>query len=292
MSNISQPTLIDTHTHINFSAFFEDDAKETITRARQAGIWIINVGSQYSTSERAVKMAQEYKEGVYAAVGLHPIHLSESNYNFEELGEKINADMKSEEFNSDKYLELAKHKKTVAIGEIGLDYFHNVSEDQKEHIRNNQKEVFAKQIELAVKVEKPIIVHCRNSVAGAGDAYGDMFTILNEMKKKHPKLKGVVHFFSGNMEDAKKIFALGFFISFTGVITFAKDWDDVIKDSPIEKIMVETDAPYVAPALYRGKRNEPLYVHEVAKRIAEIRGIDYNEVAFQTTINARNFFGI
>lgn len=287
------PKLIDTHTHVNFSAF-KEDGKEVVERALKVGIWLINVGSQHSTSARAVKMAQNYEEGIYAAVGLHPIHLLESYYDSSELDELVKFKTKTEEFDFEKYSELAKNPKTVAIGETGLDYFHlkDLNEDEKARAQEKQKEVFAKHLELAAQANKPAIIHCRDSSFGQKDAYQDMLAILKEVKKKEPELRGVNHFFAGTLSEAETLFELDFLISFTGVITFVKDWDAVIKTAPLEKIMVETDAPYVAPVPYRGKRNEPLYVEEVAKKIAELKGISFEEVARQTTLNARTLFGI
>lgn len=286
-----QPILIDTHTHVNFSAF-KDDAREVIERALEAGVWLINVSSQYSTSERAVKITRDYQEGVYAAVGLHPIHLHEGRYDSSELGEKVSVRTRAEEFDVAKYLELAKNEKTVAIGETGLDYFHIKDLEEKEDVKQKQKEVFMQQLELAARVEKPVIIHCRDSSVGARDAYRDLFEILTAQKKKNPALRGVNHFFSGGIEEAEKLFELGFLISFTGVITFAHNWDEVIKTAPLEKLMVETDAPYVAPVPYRGKRNEPLYVRETANKIAELKGVSFDEAAAATTANARTLFKI
>lgn len=293
MSRTSQPKLIDTHCHVNFSAF-KEDGKEVIERTLKAGVWLVNVGSQYSTSERAVRMAQDYSEGVYAAVGLHPIHLLESYYDSSELDELVKFKTKAEEFDFEKYSELARNPKTVAIGETGLDYFHikDLNENEKARAKEKQKEIFAKHLELAAQVKKPAIIHCRDSSFGKKDAYSDMLAILKEVKKREPELKGVNHFFAGTLSEAEILFGLGFLISFTGVITFVKDWDGVIKTAPLEKIMVETDAPYVAPVPYRGKRNEPLYVEEVAKKIAELKGISFEEAAVQTTLNARALFGI
>ena len=287
------PKLIDTHTHVNFSAF-KEDGKEVIERALKAGVWLINVGSQYSTSERAIRMAQNYEEGVYAAVGLHPIHLLEGHYDSSELDELVKFKTKAEEFDFEKYLSLAKNPKAVAVGETGLDYFHlkDLNENEKARAQEKQKEIFAKHLELAAKAKKPAIIHCRDSSFGQKDAYQDMLAILKEAKKKEPKLKGVNHFFAGTLNEAEILFELDFLISFTGVITFVKDWNEVIKIAPLEKIMVETDAPYVAPVPYRGKRNEPLYVEEAAKKIAELKGVSFEEVARQTTLNARALFGI
>ena len=284
--------LIDTHAHVNFSDF-KSDSKEVIKRALDNGAWMINVGAEKNTSERAVKMAEEYKEGVYVAVGLHPSHLIEQDVEYEENGETVKYKSKPEKFDYDFYLNLAKNKKVAAIGECGLD-FHRIenqaSEKSKvESLKEKQKEVFIKHLKLAKEVNKPIIIHCR-------DAHNDLLEILR-LEVQLPS--GVMHFFTGALEQAKKYIDLGFYVSFSGVVTFpprkgetAGAYDEIIKNIPLEKILIETDCPYVAPIPHRGKRNEPQYVKYVAQKIAEIRGVSFEEVAEQTTQNAKNLFKI
>jgi len=276
--------LIDTHAHVNFNDF-KDDSREVIKRALDENIWMINVGAEKKTSERAVKMAEEYKEGVYAAIGLHPSHLVEQDVEYKENEEIVKYKSKPEEFDYGFYLNLAKNKKVVGIGECGLDYYRTSDESFKE----KQKEVFIKHLELAKEANKPIIIHCRN-------AHDDLLKILH-LAVKPPS--GVMHFFTGNLEQAKEYIELGFYISFSGVITFppkkedvAGAYDEIIKNIPLEKILIETDCPYAAPVPHRGKRNEPQYVKYVAHKIAEIRGMSFEEVAEQTTKNARELFGI
>ena len=277
--------LIDTHAHANFNDF-KSDSKEVIKRALDENIWMINVGAESKTSERAVKMAEEYKEGVYAAIGLHPSHLVEQDVEYKENGEIVKYKSKPEEFDYDFYLNLAKNKKVVGIGECGLD-FHRIENQASEKLKvkslkEKQKEVFIKHLELAREVKKPIIIHCR-------DAHDDLLKILR-LAVKPPS--GVMHFFTGNLEQAKKYIELGFYISFSGVITFAKNYDELVRQIPLEKIIIETDCPYVAPVPYRGKRNEPQYVKYVAQKITEIKGVSFEEVAEQTTKNARKLFKI
>jgi len=276
--------LIDTHAHVNFIDF-KSDSKEVIKRALDENIWIINVGAESKTSERAVKMAEEYKEGVYAAIGLHPSHLVEQDVEYKENEEIVKYKSKPEEFDYDFYLNLAKNKKVVGIGECGLDYFRTSDESLKE----KQKEVFIKHLKLAKEANKPIIIHCRN-------AHDDLLKILH-LAVKPPS--GVMHFFTGTLEQAKKYIGLGFYISFSGVITFPPRkgeivgaYDEIIKNIPLEKILVETDCPFVAPVPHRGKRNEPAYVKYVAQKIAEIRGVSFEKVTEQTTKNAKRLFGI
>lgn len=272
---------IDTHSHLNFSAF-KDDADETAKRALENGVWFINVGSQYSTSQRAVLMAEKYPEGVYAAVGIHPIHLSELVFKDKvDDDEEVEFHPSVEEFDEEKYLELAKSKKVVAIGEIGLDYFHN-SEN-----KGKQKEVFSTQIEMAMKLDLPIIVHCRKS-------HDDVIEIIRNKKKMFgEKLRGVIHCFSGRLSQAK-IYTeeLGFYLGFNGIITFDRSYDKVLKEIDLKYFLTETDCPYLTPIPFRGKRNEPAFVKYVAEKIAEIKEIGISEVEKATSEGARELFKI
>lgn len=271
--------LFDTHTHVNFNAF-KNDWQKVIERALKNNIWLINVGSQSTTSKRAVEIAQNYKEGVYAAVGLHPSHLEKREVDTLEAGEKIHYKTRAEEFDENYYLELAKNEKVVAIGECGLDYYRS-QKNQKE----KQKEIFIKHIELAKKVNKTLIIHCR-------DAHEDLIEILNSKSEILNSPPGIMHFFTGTLEQAKEYIEMGFYISFSGVITFTNAYDEIVKNLSLDRILIETDAPYVAPTPYRGKRNEPSYVIEVAKKIAEIKGISLEEVAEQTFKNSLIIFNI
>jgi len=263
------PKYFDTHCHLNFQDYYSDTERDAcLARAREAGVWMINVGSDLDNSRRAIEIAEKNDEGVFATVGLHP-----------------NDNIISERFDIEKYRELAKHPKVVAIGECGLDYFRIKSKNIKTE-KERQKEIFRKQIELAIEIEKPLMIHVRDAHEEVLNIFNSYFLIRNS------KLNGNIHFFSGNVEQAKKYLDLGFMISFTGVITFTKDYDEVIKNVALEKIMIETDAPFVAPIPYRGKQNEPFYVIEVAKKIAEIQGITAEEVVIVTTKNALKLIGI
>ncbi|MFH0969543.1 MAG: TatD family hydrolase, partial [Patescibacteria group bacterium] len=231
--------LIDTHAHLNFSAF-KNDADEAAKKALDENIWIINVGSQYSTSERAVKMAQKYPEGVYSAIGLHPVHLQEQKWHEKvDENEEFEIKTRTETFDKEKYSVLAKNKKVVAVGEIGLDYFH--SDDNKKQ----QKEVFENQIDFAAEVNLPIMIHCRK-------AYDDLLEILRNKKMRYGgKLRGVVHSYLGNLNNAKAFTDLGFFLGFNGIITFARDYDKVLREIDLKYFLVETDCPYLAPVPFR-----------------------------------------
>jgi TatD DNase family protein len=275
---------IDIHSHVNFSAF-DADRDEVIERALKADTWVINVGTQVDTSKKAVEMANKYPEGVYAIIGLHPIHTGASFHDTKELGEGGKEfTSRGEAFDKDAYRELIKDSKVVAIGECGLDYYRCDTEYVE-----NQRQNFIAQIELANEFNKPLMLHIRNNKEKPEmNAYMDALDIL----KKHAKVKGDVHFFAGGMEEAKAFTDFGFTLSFTGVITFADQYDEVIKNIPLEMIMSETDSPYITPTPYRGKRNEPVYVREVVKKIAELKGLPEEKVAGQLALNAKRVFGI
>ncbi len=270
--------LIDTHAHVNFNAY-RDDTDEVIRRSLDGNIWMINVGSQYDTSKRAVEIAEKYKEGVYAAVALHPIHLGPSKYiDEEEIGFKT----REEQFDNSKYQTIAKHPKVVAIGETGLDYYH--VDDKK--LKEKQKQVFIQHLELAHELKKPIIFHCRK-------AYEELLEILRAaINVQRLTIRGVLHCFMGKKGLAREFLDMGFYLGFNGLITYARDYDTVIKNTPLEKILIETDCPYLTPVPHRGERNEPLYVKYVAEKIVAIKEISFEKVAEQTTKNAKELFHI
>ena len=278
--------LIDTHAHINFNNF-KEDGDRVIQNSLVEEVWMINVGSDYKTSKRALEYANKYEKGVYATVGLHPIHIMEMNMEVEGTSFKT----RGEDFNYDIYEKLAKFEKVVAIGEIGLDYHYIDNSMDIPLVKQKQKEVFFQQLLLARRLNLPVIIHCRQ-------AHDDMVEVLNDFRKEHSnlilknKLWGVMHCFSGDEDLAWKYFNMGLIISFTGLITFSQQWDDLIRRLPSDKFMVETDSPYMTPEPFRGKRNEPIYVKYVAKRIAEIKHLSEERVAEITTRNARGLFGI
>ncbi|MDP3043316.1 MAG: TatD family hydrolase [bacterium] len=278
--------LIDTHAHVNFSAF-KDDADEVIRRSLDNEIWMILVGTEYKTSKRALDYANKYERGVFATVGLHPIHLQ----SISAKGEDYEFQGRAEDFNYEVYERLAKSNKAVAIGEIGLDYYHIDKTQNAAAVKERQKEIFIEQFKLARELDLPVIIHCRQ-------AHDDMLAMLKDFKKRYrdilskDKPWGVMHCYSGDEDLAWQYFNLGLIISFTGLITFSVLWDDLIRRVPLEKIMVETDCPYMTPEPYRGQRNEPILVKYVAERIAEIKNLSIEKVADITTKNAREFFGI
>jgi TatD DNase family protein len=240
---------------------------------------MMNVGTQRDTSKAAIDLAEKY-DGLYAAVALHPIHTSASHHDEKELGEEGKAlTSRGEEFDSTYYEELARHPKVKAIGECGLDYYR-----LDEETAALQKDVFIKHIEVANKVGKPLMLHIRS---GSGrSAYKDAAEILRE----YAQVKGDVHFFAGNWEEAQLFLELGFTLSFTGVLTFTKDYDEVVRNTPLDMILAETDCPYITPTPFRGKRNEPLHVREIYKAIARIKGETPEKVRMQLNENAKRVF--
>ena len=249
--------FIDTHCHIYYDKY-QNDISEVINRAKDKNIkHIICVGVDLESSEKSIILSDQY-ESVFATVGYHPHEskLAVDNY-------------------LDKMLELLKHPKAVAIGEIGLDYYYKHS-DKKTQIK-----VFREQLELAKDLDMPVVIHNRESDK-------DLYDNLKNSKINN----GVIHCYSSDVKYANKIFDLGLLVSFTGILTFSKSLQEVVKEIPLEKMMIETDSPYLTPIPFRGKRNEPHMVSLVAEKIAEIKNISIDEVAHVTTETAKNFFGI
>lgn len=253
--------LVDTHTHIEGEAFAAD-FEEVIFRAREAGVsCIVNPGYDLNSSKAAVNLAGNY-DFIYAAIGFHPSDV-----------EKFSSEALQELY------DLSKHKKVVAIGEIGLDYHY------EGYDKNLQKEVFIKQIDLARSLKLPIVIHSR-------DADKDTFDILEETGAFN--LGVLMHCFSGSPEMAREYVKRGAVIGVGGVITFknARKLVEVVRNLELKHIVLETDAPYLAPEPYRSKRNEPSYIKHVAEKIAEIKSLSYDEVARVTGENALKFYRI
>jgi TatD DNase family protein len=265
----------DAHTHTNFVAYAEDrDA--VMMRAAEAEVGMNIVGTQLDTSRSAVELAQKY-DHAWATIGLHPVHTAKSYHDTKELGEGGKEfTSRGEVFDMDAYYALGQDPKVIAIGECGLDYY-RVEEDTKDV----QSKAFIEQIELANRLQKPLMLHIRN-------AYDDALEIL----KAHAKVKGDVHFFAGDWAVAKQFLDFGFTLSFTGVVTFTHDYDEVVKNTPADMLLSETDAPYITPTPHRGKRNEPAYIPLVVERLAALKGLDEEEMAAQLLANARRVFGI
>lgn len=251
---------IDVHCHLQFPEY-DADREEVIARAQTEEIGIINVGTDIPMSVKAIELAEKY-ENMWATAAIHPNHTKEK-FDLSTLGE------------------LAKHPKVVAIGECGLDYFRSLPEDFE-----RQKEVFIQHIELANEVNKPLMLHIRNGASY--NAYADALGIL----KEHSKVRANFHFFTGTQENLDEIIGMNGTISFNGVVTFARSYDAVLKSAPIDRIMSETDAPYLAPIPNRGKRNEPLFIKDISQSIASIRGETTDKILPQLIDNARKMFVI
>jgi TatD DNase family protein len=259
--------LIDTHAHLDFPQF-DADREAVIERARRAGVAaIVNVGTDLVSSRRAVALAQEYPD-VYAAVGMHP-------HDAKKLDGAALAELR----------ELAHHREVVAVGEIGLDFYRDLSP------RDVQRRAFQAQLAWAAKLAKPVVIHDR-------DAHDEIMEILSDWAAglKNSPLAGrlgVLHTFSGDLAMAEEAVALGFYLSISGPVTYknARRLPDVVGALPLDRLLVETDCPYLAPHPHRGKRNEPANVRLVAERIADLRGVTARELAAATTANAQRLFG-
>lgn len=278
--------LIDTHCHVQFKAF-DNDREQVISNCAKKNIIMNVVGTQSLTSESAVALAEKY-DNIYATIGLHPIQkyvlpVKEENTSFIARGEVFDLNF------YDKLI--SSSKKIIAIGETGLDAFHIPKDKSAQEIFEKQKETFLAHYELAQKYNLPLVIHVR-------DAHDQMLSVLSNISKP---IKGVVHCFSGTLEYAEQYIDLGLYLGFTGIITFPikktdpsiqeKLWE-IVRTIPLDKILIETDAPYLAPQEYRGLRCEPWMVEECAKKISELRGLSISEVSEVTINNSCKLFGI
>ena len=255
----SKVMLIDSHAHLEMKEF-DTDRQEVIERARQAGIdCIVTVGTNLSLSRKALSIARQY-ENIYATVGVHPHDVAKTD-------DKSFDDLKA----------MAQDPKVVAYGEIGLDYFRNLSPREK------QVEMFGKQLELASELKLPVIIHDR-------DAHEETLSMV----KASGVRRGVFHCFSGDWAMARLCIDLGFYISVPGVVTFDKSkvLQEVVRQAPLEAILLETDCPYLSPVPHRGKRNEPSFIIHTAKKVAELKGMTWENVAQTAARNTRKLFGL
>lgn len=248
--------FIDTHAHLNFDDF-KKDRFDIINKCLQDDIGMINVGTIFSDSKIAIDIAEKYGEGVYASVGLHPLYVEE------------------EDFNIDEFKKLGEKKKVVAIGEAGLDYFYEPKILSKNDYIKKQKEVFLKQINLAQELDLPLIIHSRNS-------FDDVYELV-----KDKKIKAVLHCFTGNLTDLKKFLDLGYYIGFNGII-FKADLDEVIKNTPNDKILFETDCPFLTPSSFSEKRNNPMSLTIIKNKVCEIKGIDIGKQVYENSLKLFN----
>lgn len=284
--------FVDTHTHVNLRAF-KDDAEEVIQRSLDSEVVVVNVGTQIDTSRQAVELLKSFPENVYAVIGLHPSHTFSHDFvDEDEVGFKT----REEHFDSNLYKEVITNagenaKRIIGIGECGLDYYRLPEDRNHEEIKSLQRAAFQAQIDLAVELDLALCIHCRPS-DGTQDAYEEMIEIVQKIKSVHPNLRLEIHCYTGNAENAVKFVELGAFIGLNGIITFDKTGrsEEVVKAVPLESIILETDAPYLTPKSHRGQRNEPSYLPEVAEKIAEWKNVSVDEVAVQTTNNARKLF--
>lgn len=272
--------IIDVHSHCNFNAYL-DDYKEVIEDSLNNNVGMIMVGSQFSSSERAAKLAQEYKKNVYASIGLHPVHQFATQ--IDEDGQKFKT--KAESFDEEAYQDLLdKYDNIVAIGEIGLDYhwFDKNDEGVKEVQYTNLK----KQLNFAYKNNLPVIIHCRA-------AHDDMISVLQNFTKDKPKKEyGVIHGYYGSYNKAMAYIEAGFLISFTGIITYNSSCDKLIKRLPADKILVETDCPYLTPEPHKGERNVPKYIWHTLEKMSLIRKVSNEEMTKICMSNAKRLFNI
>lgn len=305
---------VDTHAHLNLSAFSED-ALEVAKKCAEEGVVVINVGTNKSTSKRGVELAMEVSNqaqvapggaNCFAIIGLHPINAVLDSHDED--------DGKAEEFASEFYRELAKSGKVVGIGECGFDYYRTgedhaktpgvrmaervkVADGARHHTPEGsyetQERAFIAQIELANELGLPLMIHTRGPQPGQKSPTGrSVYQDVYEVLKQYAKVPFNVHFYAGTSEEAARFFELGGTISFTGVITFAKDYEALVKNAPLDRIHAETDSPYVAPIPYRGQRAEPWMVKEVYKKIAAIKGLDEEAVRAQLVENAKRQYKI
>jgi len=253
---------IDIHCHLDFKDY-DKDREEVISQMRERGVGAVTIGTNLENSKKAVAIA-EANENIWACIGQHPTE----NGDFDEKG----------------FEKLAESKKVVAIGECGLDWFRIDLNDEKE--KQRQQNLFETQINFALKHDKPLMLHCRNS-------YRDVLDILEKIKERAgEKLRGNAHFFAGTIEEAKKFLDLGFTISFTGVITFTHEYEELVRFVPNNMIQAETDAPFVAPVPHRGKRNEPSFVLEIIEKMAEIKDKDVDTIQEILLENNKRLFGL
>lgn len=257
---------IDTHSHFNLHQF-EHDIESSIVSMERASVGTITVGIDLSTSDHAMRLAQEHSS-IWACVGQHPTEWDK-------------------DFDESEFRKLLQEPRVVAVGECGIDYYRE--KDRGAIIP--QKELFLKQIKLAHEFDLPLMLHIRPQ-EGTMDAYEEALLILEEYKNVWPEMRGTAHFFVGTKGVAQRFLDLGFYISFSGVITFVPEYEDLVDFLPLNRILPETDAPFATPTPHRGTRNQPEYVLEVVKKVAEIKGLPFEEVQKQLLENTKKLFQV
>ncbi|OGZ26920.1 MAG: hypothetical protein A2365_02180 [Candidatus Nealsonbacteria bacterium RIFOXYB1_FULL_40_15] len=270
--------IIDSHAHLNFKSF-EGDLKEVLERCRNEQVRVINVGTKLETSKKAVEIA-ENNEGMYASVGLHPVHMITETIKIRMDEEEGGFSPKGEEFDGEEYKRICKSEKVVAIGEIGLDFYYKPKTKIRiEKYKSEQSDLLLKQMKLAKELNLPVIFHCRK-------AHDLLIAIL----KKDPVL-GVIHCFTGTWQEAERYLEMGLYLGINGIM-YKQDIKETIEKFPLERLLLETDSPYLIPKGIEAERNEPCYIKQIAKDVARIRGISFEEVIEATSQNAQNLFGI
>ncbi|MFZ3054791.1 MAG: TatD family hydrolase [Minisyncoccales bacterium] len=266
--------IFDTHAHLNASEF-DNDRDELIKKCLKEGIGMINVGTNFKDSKKAVEIAENYPD-VFASIGLHPTSIYSQVFKNKEYAGREELLEKDFDYNAYKSL---KTEKVVAVGEIGLDYWRRPKgESKKELFKQEQKIIFERQLDLAEELDLPIIIHCRS-------AFDDLFEILSKRK-----VRGVLHCFTGTKEEAEKALSLGLYIGIDGII-FKIDLREVIKIIPMDKILIETDCPYLSPPQFE-ERNNPLSLPYIIDEIAKIKGVETEEVKEATLKNTKELFNI
>ncbi len=290
--------LFDTHCHINFISF-KEDGEDVINDFLIKNHALVIVGSQETSSERAIKYAEKFKSGVYASVGLHPIDLLDDSEETVSIdGKPYTFKNRYEEFDYDKYKKMAlSSDKVKAIGEVGLDYYYFGKFDNNKipEFKKRQKEALIGFIKLAEEINLPIILHCRGDKNDPYGAYDDLLKIIKDEINSGRKIRGVVHCFGGNLKQAQEFIGLGFYLGFTGIITFKKgseELKEIVKSIPITSILAETDAPFLSPEPYRGKKCLPQYVEFVVKEIAKLKNMNYIEISEIILRNSKDLFGV
>ncbi len=266
--------IFDTHAHLNFFEF-DEDREDLIKKCLAQGIGLINVGTNFNSSKKCIEIA---RENVFTSIGLHPSNIdSEFLKSMEDLKQTEGALEK--DFDYDKYKELTRSKSVVAIGECGLDYLHKPKGTaKKELFKEEQKRIFEKQLDLAEELGLPVIIHCRS-------AFDDLYSILSKRK-----IKGVLHCFTGTKEEVERFLSLGLYFGINGII-FKIDSEEAIRNIPLDRILLETDCPYLSPPMFE-ERNNPLSLKYVIEEISRIKGVPIKEIEEITYKNTKNLFGI
>jgi len=276
--------LVDSHCHPNFPSY-RAATDAVVRRCLDNDIWLIAVGTNAATSQEVVTLAEQYPAGVFATVGVHPTHLVEP------VTEPDGTVVPIESLDVEYYRTLATSSpKVVGIGEVGLDYYR--TSVPKAQARPVQLAALRQLLTLGQELNLPLVLHCRNSEQQPGDAYDDLIALIKEFQTNGGVVRGVAHCYGGDLSQAKQLVDLGLYIGVTGVITFrsAHAFREMISQLPLERLLVETDAPFLTPEPHRGKQNEPAYVQLVAEKLASVLGRPITDIMSQTTANARELF--